>query len=398
MSMETFFAVCPIGWEADLQQEITEQWPYMVAKDGRTNAEPLPEFRVFKGGVQFQAPLDIGLQVNLLSRLSTRVLLRVEKFKATQFSELENHLRKIKFPWLGSKPGLVELQVTASQSQLNHEKRIAETAHRAWPFVVDKASAIAEDTSGAQKIFLRINKDLVSISLDTSGEALFRRGVRTHVSEAPLRETLAHWMLRQWLAQEPYFHLRNVTLVDPMVGSGTLLLEARDYGLPVFSRTFAFQSWAGVSPLLKSASFSRNFHVPAVPWKNLYGFDRSEEALKAAQKNTQVQEPGASIKTPLQLSQRDLFDSVQDTSSLPSPVWVISNPPYDDRIARDFDWSDYFARLNDVFCPERVGLLLPKVQISSVVAAAREKGFVRKLSVPAKNGGIDAEFLILHRC
>lgn len=397
MSMETFFAVCPIGWEANLQQEITEQWPYMVAKDGRSNAEPLPEFRVLKGGVQFQAPLDLGLQVNFLSRLSTRVLLRVEKFKATQFSELENHLRKIKFPWLGSKPDSVELQVSASQSQLNHEKRIAETAQRAWPFVKDKASSIAEDTSGSQKIFLRINKDLVSISLDTSGEALFRRGVRTHVSEAPLRETLAHWMLRQWLAQEPCFHLRKVTLVDPMVGSGTLLLEARDYGLPVFSRSFAFQSWTGVSPLLKSSSLVHNFHVPAVPWKNLYGFDRSVEAIGAAQKNLQIQEERGLSKTPIQLSQRDLFDSTDATISA-APVWVISNPPYDDRIARDFSWDDYFARIKDIFCPERVGLLLPKAQIASVVSSARDQGFVRKLSVPAKNGGIDAEFLILHRC
>lgn len=384
--MENFFVIGPIGWENDLVSEITMHWPYLIQLDGRPNSEPLPEFKILKGGVEFKTPLELGLQLNFFLRTATRVLWRVGKFKAITFPELEMQLKKINFPgWSGKDP--FEVKVSAQNSQLGQEKRIAETAQRAWSGV---------KTEHEQKVFLRIDKNIVTVSVDTTGEPLYKRGLKTNISDAPIRETIAHWMLQQLIAETPAHELKNIYLMDPMCGSGTFILEARDYGLPVFSRSFAFQNWKKTPALLKSPSLAANYKAPEIQWSKLYAFDQDVTVIQAARKNFQQNRgyKDQSLKAKDQSIESEARSLKNSQKLTADRLWMISNPPYDLRVERDFTWSEYFKTILSVYRPEKGALIVPSAQVRDIRQSLSDyREWKIHMEIPVKNGGLDAVLL-----
>ncbi|HEX9102070.1 MAG TPA: hypothetical protein VF997_07700 [Polyangia bacterium] len=164
--------------------------------------------------------------------------------------------------------------------------------------------------------------DVFTISVDSSGELLHRRGWRQEIAHAPLRETLAAALilLSGWDPATPF--------VDPMCGAGTLPLEACAIAMrlaPGLSRTFAFAAWptfdAARFAALHAEAEAARLPAPAAP---IVGSDRSPAAISAAQHNA----ARAGLAAHVQLVQSEL----DELSPPPGPGTVIMNPPYGRRL------------------------------------------------------------------
>ncbi|MDX9788599.1 MAG: RNA methyltransferase [Desulfobacterales bacterium] len=222
-----FFAICAPGMESICADELLE-----LGMD-RENLRILP------GGVEFTGRLPDCFLFHLHSRIATRILMRIGEFKATGFAALEKKGAEI--PWeLFIYPGFtVEISVTAKQSRLNHTGAIAERIERGV-FTRLGSSRNREHALFSQRIFVRAVEDRFTLSLDASGEPLYKRGLKTHGGSAPLRETSAAAILRI-AGYRP-----DLTLLDPMCGSGTFSLEAALMARnipPGWFRAFAFMGW-----------------------------------------------------------------------------------------------------------------------------------------------------------
>jgi putative N6-adenine-specific DNA methylase len=209
--------------------------------------------RAEPGGVSFRGGTGALERANLHLRTASRVVARVASFEATAFHELERRARRIGWGRYLASPARVRFRVTCRKSRLYHSdavaQRLAESIARG-PGVVGEPEVVAgeeDDFAGAAQLFIvRILHDRVTISADSSGALLHRRGYRQATAKAPLRETLAAAMLlgSGWDPTTP--------LVDPMCGAGTIPIEGAmlarrmapgiDHvrGAP---RAFAFTSW-----------------------------------------------------------------------------------------------------------------------------------------------------------
>jgi len=156
------------------------------------------------GGVEFEGPTELIWRSNLWLRTASRVLVRIGEFRAAAFYELERQGRKIAWDRYldGGRP--VRLSVTCRKSKLYHSGGVAERVLEAierrvgalpGSEVSAKEDEEDDDTASAQRVFVRLFHDRCTVSLDSSGELLHRRGYRQALSRAPLRETLAAAML-----------------------------------------------------------------------------------------------------------------------------------------------------------------------------------------------------------
>jgi putative N6-adenine-specific DNA methylase len=386
-----FYVSCNPGFEDSTAEEIRECWPWLIGLNGLANTSAYPEIVPDRGGLLVDAPLELGLQFNFFLKTAHRVLWRVGEFKSRDFPKLFEKIKQI--PWdRYLESANVEWVVSASKSRLNHDKRIEDTCREAF----QKAFA-GKGAAGpvAQQIFVRIHDDHCTVSLDSSGEHLHKRGWGTRKGEAPLRETLAAFILRQMTAQASSAELQNITLVDPMCGSGTLLLEALSLWRPVFDRDFAFFQWKHTPKIFKTDLWKKNYKLLSaeVPFKAYRGYDLEEKVLKAAQENLQDLQTQTGLQAgDIEFKKENLFEGV---CSLPAPVWCVCNPPYGERLRvqgqREFSYDDLLARMAQKFSAEKIGLLLPNKGIVKNIKPPT--GYEKILEVPFSNGGLDVLFV-----
>src|SRR5438309_490269 len=222
------FAVCAPGLEPVLLSEVQA-----LGLSGR--AVP--------GGVELSgAALDV-MRLNLWLRTASRVLVRLGEIKATAFPELVRKASAL--PWEKYISGSAQLRVTCRKSRLYHSGAVAERLHEAMESRVGGRVALEkpdEDRAGPQLIVARFDRDVCTVSADSSGALLHMRGYRGPQAKAPLRETLAAALLLAagWKGETP--------LCDPLCGSGTIAIEAALIAMrraPGWKRDFAFQGWPG---------------------------------------------------------------------------------------------------------------------------------------------------------
>ena len=191
------------------------------------------------GGVRFACDGQGLVRANLHSRLASRVVVRLASFKALAFHELERAARRVEWTRMLAPGASYRLRVTAKKSRLYHSDAIAQRVGEAIERAVagarrvdgpardedesadetPHALGVAVDAPSAQLFVVRFEHDRCTVSADSSGALLHRRGYRQAVAKAPMRETLAAAMLAaaRYDASQP--------LVDPFCGSGTLLIE-----------------------------------------------------------------------------------------------------------------------------------------------------------------------------
>lgn len=393
--MNTFFVSTPLDFEQTTLQEMREIWPYLLGKDAKPHGGPFPEVKVVSGGLEFETEFFTGLQLNFFLKTANRILLRIASFKARDLPKFYQKMRSL--PWLEYLPhGNVEWEVAAQKSRLNNEKRLLESAEKALHEIF--SSAAGAEPCGT--IYIRMDDDLCTVSLDTTGDHLHKRGWGALKGEAPMRETIAAFSLKAMMGSMTPEELAQITLVDPMMGSGTFLTEARTLRGGQFLRSFAFQKWKKAPKLFLSPSFAFNYGLPSAgPFKKYVGFDVNQAMPPAAEGNFDAAEKQLEVvqRKAFQKAQRELGcrDSLSQPYSGEGLVWVIVNPPYGERLPDQIEGG--LRGLAGALCrhyqPLKLGILYPEKER---VQKAPE-GYKVAQELKVNNGGIRCLFTVLTR-
>jgi putative N6-adenine-specific DNA methylase len=363
--MDSFFVVTTPGLEQLTVQEMRV-----------LNLSPLVE----PGGVTFKADLPAVYSANLHLRTASRILARVGQFfYATTFAELRDKASRL--PWERFiRPGQpVAIRVTSHKSKLIHTDAVAERLAGAIYDRLGKESPLRkpggdEAPDATQLIVARVERDQVTVSMDTSGELLHRRGYRQAVAKAPLRETLAAAMLLAsgWDGQAP--------LMDPFCGSGTIPIEAALIALgipPGLNRRFAFMDWPGFDEkswraLLAQVPASTAVQLP------IFASDRDAGAMKMARENA----ARAGVEDCIHFA-------CQAVSAITPPLalgWVVTNPPYGLRVSEGKDLRNLYAQFGNVLRAQASGWQV--AVLSSDLMLLGHIGLKLDMSFSTINGGL----------
>ena len=284
---------------------------------------------------------------NLHTSVAGRISVRLGRFHASEFWELEKRAERLAWhAWL-PKGSTIGFRVTSRKSKLYHQVAIAErlgalvAARVPGVSVVEPGEGDEEDREGthvkavASQLFLvRLVNDEVTISVDSSGELLYRRGWRQETAKAPLRETLAAAMLTAsgWTGATP--------LHDPFCGAGTIVIEAarRLRRIPAgWDRHFAFERWPTFDAATWAATRAEaeTHFVPAAKGL-LLGSDRDPGAIRAALANARR----AGVAKDVKFAEADIRE-------LPpaAGMQIVTNPPYGVRVDTGGDPSLLYAAL-----------------------------------------------------
>lgn len=374
------FAVAAPGLEPIVARELAD-----------LGVEPVIE----RGGVAWEGTLSDLYDANLRLRTASRILMRFGQFRARTFPELQRHTRRI--PWSEfMTPGReIQLRVSSRKSRLYHEGAIAERIRGVIeeqlgaPATMEETGPATEDPDDegarAQLVVVRFHYDRCTISLDSSGALLHRRGYRLATAKAPLRETLAAALIlaSDWDRKSP--------LLDPLCGSGTIPIEAALIargiapGLahpPDSPRRYAFQEWPGYDVGLwdEIITRAREEIAPAAP--TIIGADRDAGAIAAAAANAER----AGVP-------HDVVFLRQPLSALQPPEGtgaLVTNPPYGLRIGEKVPLRNLYAALGRI-AKER----LPGWRFAFISA---DRSLDRQLRIPleypvsTRNGGISVSF------
>ena len=270
------------------------------------------------GGVTTQGGWDEVWRANLTLRGATRVLVRLGSFRAFHLAQLDKRARK--FPWgdflRADMP--VRVEAVCKRSKIYHHKAAAQRVEKA--ISEELGATISKEAALVLKV--RIDDNLVTISLDSSGESLHKRGYKTATGKAPMRETLAALFLKAagYDGQEP--------VLDPMCGSGTFLIEAAEMSvglLPGRARSFAFENLASFD----ADAFAKMKAAAQVEVKadtpRFFGSDRNAGAIANSRQNAEA----AGIAALTLFTEGSISDLQRPDTS---PGLVIVNPPYGGRI------------------------------------------------------------------
>ena len=207
------------------------------------------------GGVEFSGDWYQVWRANVYSRTATRILVRLGEFPAVHLSQLDKKARK--FPWQEHLKAQhpVRVEVVSRKSKIYHARAAAERIENAIVYSV--GNRISQDADICIKV--RIEKNLVKISIDSTGEGLHKRGYKSSTGKAPMRETLAAAFLRM-CKFDP-----SQPLIDPMCGSGTFVIEAAEIAVgqaPGKRRALAFKSLNHLTQGLLKCCFSIRKKLP----------------------------------------------------------------------------------------------------------------------------------------
>ncbi|MFN2257103.1 MAG: bifunctional 23S rRNA (guanine(2069)-N(7))-methyltransferase RlmK/23S rRNA (guanine(2445)-N(2))-methyltransferase RlmL [Desulfuromonadaceae bacterium] len=295
--------------------------------------------RQTRGGVACSVPLELMYRICLWSRFGGRVLLPLAQEQVTDEHQLYNLVRSIAWEEHFPCGSTFAVDCNAQQSCLTHTQFIALKAKDA---VVDRyrdlyAQRPDVDTETPDwRLNLHLYRDQLVVSLDLSGVSLHKRGYRTEGGKAPLKENLAAALLQR--AGWPEIASQGGALLDPMCGSGTLVLEAAlmagDCAPGSLREHFGFLTWKQHVPelwqaLRQEAQDRRNVGMAALPY--ICGYDQDARAISAARANAER----AGVGDVVQFRQQglDQFAPCDLPKSQAEPAGlIITNPPYGERM------------------------------------------------------------------
>jgi len=294
-----------------------------------------------QGGVHFSGTMETMFRINLRSRTITRVLIRIARFTATAFHELEHHIAAIDWTNYLDAESAISVHATSHASRLIHTGKVEEVLVK----TLKRQGLGTWPGAHSQSIHIRIDNNRCRVSIDTSGERLDRRGYRLESGKAPVRESLAAAVLQWagWQADEP--------LLVPMCGSGTFAIEAAMMAMkkaPGLSHDFPFTNWPGLKRKAwqrvydKSASMGPDSPQPLA----IAASDIHADAVAISRRNA----VRAGVENAIEIEQKDAF-----TLTCPQPDKsgvIVFNPPYGRRIDADIQYL--YAELGRL-CKNRFG-------------------------------------------
>lgn len=327
---------------------------------------------------------DLGFlyKINYSARTALKILIPIIEFKA--FNESKFYDKLFKFEWddFMSVDQTFAIDSTVNSERFKHSQFMTFKMKDA---IVDffqnrygKRPSI-ETKSPDIKFHLHIDRELVTISLDSSGDPLFKRGYRKEQGEAPINEVLASGMLQLagWDGKGNF--------LDPMCGSGTLLIEAAmialDLPAQIFRRRFAFQNWKNYDHELFSKIKEVRINRVKEFTGKIVGYDIDARMLNAARTNIE----SAEMEDLIEVRKQNFFDSKKDMF----PLLMVFNPPYDERISINDD--DFYKKVGDTFktsYPNTLAWL-----ISSDLEAVKKIGLRPSRKIKLFNGKLETRFL-----
>ncbi len=313
--MDRFTLICPchFGLEAILKREITDLG-YEIT-------------RVEDGKVRFETDALGVARANVFLRTAERVLLMAGEFTAATFDELFEGTKALPWEELIPKDGRVWVtKANSVKSALFSPSDIQSVMKKAIVERLKSAYHTEEipETGAAYPLRVTLMKDVVTIALDTTGESLHKRGYRTDTVKAPLSETLAAAliMLTPWK--------QDRILIDPFCGSGTFPIEAAMMAMhmaPGMNREFTAEKWSSLIP--KKCWYEAVNEAMSLVVRDLdcdiQGYDIDPAAVRAAKENARR----AEVDHLIHFQVRD----VKDLSHSKKYGFIITNPPYGERIA-----------------------------------------------------------------
>lgn len=306
------------------------------------------------------------------------MLMRMAQFKVRDFPKMYQKFAGLKWNEFLSHPE-PEWEVSCTESRLMHTGRIEETAKSAL-----KEALVNQPLSRdwekknypSQTFYIRIHQDVLTLSLDLTGDAMYKRNLQPLKGEAPLRENLAAAFVMELLegVESP------VTLVDPMCGSGTFLTEVLTFHRPLHLRPFAFET----APFFKGKHFKLPEETTPLLVKEGLGLDINKELLER-------------IKTDLPIKFQEQ-DSLEAPLRVNGPVAMICNPPYGERIKIEGKRGVYLKKAWDKFLqvdrPLRFGWVLPSDMDDLFTPP---QGYHLRGKRHLRNGGLAVTFWIWER-
>lgn len=313
------------------------------------------------GGVEISGGWREVWRANLELRGAGRVLVRIDSFRVTHLAQLDKRARAVAWGEVLRKDVPVRVEASCRKSKIYHSGAAAQRIETA---IAEELGAPISEAAQV-RVLVRIENDMCTISVDTSGEGLHRRGHKLEVNKAPMRETLAALFLREcgYKGSEP--------VLDPMCGSGTFVIEAAEMALglkPGRVRSFAFEhlarfdanAWGDMKAQVSSAASSLLF----------YGSDRDAGAIRMSLAN--AERAGVSSVTRFAQTAIDALQRPEGPAGL-----VIVNPPYGLRIGDRKKLYPLYGALGTVlrtrFSGWRVGLVTADPALARATGLSFEK-------------------------
>ncbi len=376
--MYQFLALTSVGIESLLADELSDL--------GATLITQKPE------GVYFQGDLSLGYHVCLWSRLASRVLLKLGEGPCGNKDDLYRSAMDI--PWSDhfESTSTFAIDFVGKSREIRNSQFGGLTIKDA---IVDhfRDKGLARPTVDKVETEItfqaRLLKGQVSFYLDFSGRSLFRRGYRKDSGAAPLKENLAAALIKRsgWLDDT------SKPLIDPMCGSGTLLIEAVSMALKqapsIQRKTWGFAHWLGheeaeYQVALNEAKQASAQFKPEHEIK-VFGLDLDSRVLKTAQQNSRLANFAHFIDF-------QCTDAAKMTNKHTTAGTILFNPPYGERIGDLPELVDAFASLGQLFKQQfadwRVGIFTANVELLSMLKLASFKRY--KL----KNGPLDCQLAL----
>jgi 23S rRNA (guanine2445-N2)-methyltransferase / 23S rRNA (guanine2069-N7)-methyltransferase len=337
-------------------------------------------------GVTFEGDLETAYRVCLWSRTASRVLLPLTTVKADTPEQLYAEAKMIRWEKQLHSSGSFAVDVRSSNANIQHSKYAALTLKDA---VVDRFREQFDERPSVDletpdiRIHLQLLRDRARISLDLSGSSLHRRGYRISNVTAPLKENLAAALLLEsgW----PGIARNGGALLDPMCGSGTLLIAA-DIAPGLYRDYFGFLGWRRHEPetwerLRQEAKQRRDTGLASLP--PIVGYDRDEEAVLATEDNIYH----AMLQEHITVSQQDLE---QTLPAAPAAYGLVAtNPPYGERLGEVAALQPLYSRIGEAMRTTLHGWQLSMITANPELAA--QLGMTGRKPTTFFNGPIECQ-------
>lgn len=374
------FATAPKGLELLLADELRT----LGASDAREKL----------AGVVFSGDLEVAYRACLWSRFANRILLSLHTAPASTAEELYAAAKAI--PWSEhiSPNATLAVHFVSSNSTITHTMFGAQKVKDA---IVDQLREQYGTRPNIERnepdisVYVYVLRDVATISLDLSGDSLHKRGYRLSLVTAPLKENLAAAILKR--AGWEQIAKAGGALMDPMCGSGTLLLEgaymAADIAPGIAREYFGFLGWKQHQPeqwrkLLEEAWARRDAGLQSLP--PMIGYDQDPEAIKSAFENIER----AGLLGKIHVEKRELQDFAPKANV--TPGLVVVNPPYGERLGEVEALQPLYSllgeRLKAAFSGWKAGVL------TSDVALGKQMGLRSIKQYALFNGALPVQLLL----
>ncbi len=301
--------------------------------------------RVENGRVRFTGTIRDVMVTNLWLRTADRIKIVVGEFDATTFDELFEQTKALAWDQFLPLDAAFPVEGKSHRSQLHNVPSVQAIVKKA---IAEKMMAVYHrrtklpETGQLYPLEVAINKDHVLLTLDTTGESLFKRGYRRDKGGAPLKENMAAALvlLAHWFPDNPF--------VDPVCGSGTIPIEAALLGhniAPGINRSFACEQWSNLMPaglpddVRDDADAQADYDVKL----EIHGYDIDQKMVEIAQRNSQA----AGLTHDITFKQLAVKDWRTDEIN----GVIVANPPYGERLSDRETVHELYRQMGELYRP-----------------------------------------------